>query len=304
VLHVFSYYSKNPQDLFNMIEWVEGNILDLVSLEDAFEGAAKVFNVASYVSFNASDKKKILNININGTANVVNACLNMHVQKLCHVSSIAAIGSSSDGLPVTEELIWSPSKRRSYYSISKFHSEMEVWRGIEEGLHAVIVNPSVIIGPGFWNRGGSMIFEVIYKGMKYYPPGTTGYVDVRDVARIMVLLMDSNIAGERFILNSENLDYKNVFSHIANSLNVTRPTKELNSHIANLACKLEKIRSLVLCKKPRITSEAISIAFKQLNYSSDKIKQKLGNDFIQMKQSIIETAMLFLKDNYRKEEVD
>ena len=300
VLQVFSYYSDKAEELFKLIEWIEGDILDLISLEDAFDGATKVYNLASLVSFNSSDKKKILNTNIYGTANVVNTCLSKNIQKLCHVSSISALGSSSDGLPVTEEAIWSPSKRRSYYSISKFHSEMEVWRGIEEGLHAVIVNPSVIIGPGFWNRGGSQLYKVIHSGLNYYPPGTTGYVDVRDVARIMVRLMDSNISGERFILNSENCLYKSIFQQIAKSLSVNEPKIEIKRRIANWAWKLEWIRSLVLRKQPQITRETIAIGFKQLLYSGDKIKQELNIAYITIEQSIKDTAKIFLKDQERE----
>ena len=299
VLRVFKYYSDKAEELFKLIEWVEGDVLDLISLEDAFEGGTKVFNLASYVSFNNREKKKLLNINIHGTENVVNACLNKQVQKLCHVSSISALGSSLDDLPVTEELIWSPSKRKSYYSISKFHSEMEVWRGIEDGLNAVIVNPSVILGPGFWDKGSSQLFNSINNGLKYYPPGTTGFVDVRNVAKIMVLLMESDISRERFILNSENCEYKSIFKLIAKSLNVMEPKKELKWQLANWAWKLELIRSLVLGKKPRITRETMSIAFKQLQYSNDKIKKRLGFNFIPLEKSIEDTARLFIKDKER-----
>ncbi len=296
VLKVFSYYSDKAEELFKLIDWVEGDILDFVSLEEAFEGAKKVYNIASYVSFNTWDRKKIINTNIYGTSNVVNACLNKNIQKICHVSSISALGSSYDGLPVTEEAIWSPSKRRSYYSISKFRSEMEVWRGIEEGLNAVIVNPSVILGPGFWNRESSQLLKVIHSGLKYYPPGITGYVDVRDVARIMVLLMNSDISAERFILNSENCQYKTIFKQIAKSLSVNEPKIELKRSVANWAWKLEWIKSLILRKQPQITRETVSIGFKQLLYSSNKIKQKLGIEFMSIEKSIDDTVKLFLKD--------
>ncbi len=144
-LRTFHYYSKDADKLFSLIDWVEGDILDLVSLEEAFEGASMVYHTAAFVSFVPSRKKKILNNNIQGTANVVNACLTKKVGKLCHVSSVSALGHAIDGLQTDEEMIWSPSKHRSYYSVSKFHSEMEVWRGIEEGLNSVIVNPSFIL---------------------------------------------------------------------------------------------------------------------------------------------------------------
>jgi dihydroflavonol-4-reductase len=295
VLKTFRYYSEKAEELFSMIDWVEGDILDFVSLEEAFERATKVYHTAAFVSFVPAKKKKILNNNIQGTANVVNACISKNVGKLCHVSSVAALGHAMNGLLSNEELIWSPSKHRSYYSVSKFHSEMEVWRGIEEGLNAIIVNPSFILGPGNWDGGSSTLFKTIYSGIRFYPPGITGFVDVRDVAKAMVQLMDSNISGERFILNSEDWKFENIFTQIANAFNKPIPNIEVKRWMGALAWRAEWLRCLLTRKDPQITRETVNSGFSKSGFSSEKIKQRLGFQFIPIEQSISETAKILLK---------
>jgi dihydroflavonol-4-reductase len=270
ILNTFSYYSPTPNELYNKIEWCEGDIMDLVSLEEAMEGVDYVYHTAATVSFNPSHRKQMLQNNIQGTANVVNAALTKRIKKLCHVSSIAAIGSPVGDECSTEDLIWSPSKNKSAYSISKFHSEMEVWRGIEEGLQAVIVNPSVILGPGDWDRSSAALFSTIAKGLKFYTPGSTGYVDVRDVAKAMINLMNSDISGERFILNAENCTFKSVFQNIAKTLNVTVPSVEAKKWMAALAWRLVILQYYLFGKEPKITKETVQSGYKTNCYSSDK----------------------------------
>jgi len=296
VLKTFSYYSDSASDLFKKVDWVEGDILDRGSLEDAFEGITKVYHTAAMVSFISSQKRKILENNINGTANVVNVCLAKNIQKLCHVSSVAALGHSAEDIPVNEDMIWSPSKQLSYYSVSKFHSEMEVWRGIEEGLNAIIVNPSIIIGPGNWEKSTSAIFKAIYRGLKFYPPGHSGFVDVRDVAKFMVLLMESNISNERYILNSENCSFKEVFENIALHLGKSLPSIELRPWLGELAWRAEMLRSLIFRKASKISKETISAGFNNVSFSNEKIKKALEINFIPVKESIKNTAGLFLND--------
>ena len=292
VKRIFSYYSHESDILFKKIEWVEGDILDLVSLEDAFEGIDKVYHAAAFVSFVPAEKQKVFDNNINGTANVVNACLTKGVKKLCHISSIAALGSSADGGSIDETMIWSPSKRHSSYSISKFHSEMEVWRGIEEGLDAVIVNPSVIIGPGDWNKSSSALFSAINKGLKFYPLGNTGYVDVRDVAKCSVILMNSDITNERFILNADERTYKEVFQLIAKSVNKPAPSIAAKRWLAEIGWRVEWLRCFVFRKTPQITKETVSAGYNNSAYSNKKIIEKLGFSFIPIEQSIDDTGKL------------
>lgn len=276
ILQVFKLYSDEAETLFNQIEWVKGDVTDITTLSDALEGVEQVYHTAALVSFNPKDKKEIYRVNVDGTANLVNLCLELNIKKLCFVSSIAALGSSEDGTPITEEVAWKPSKNMSAYSISKFKAEMEVWRGITEGLNAVIVNPSVILGPGSWETSSASVFPIIDKGLSYYTLGTTGFVDVKDVTRAMILLMEQNIVNERFILSSENLTYKAFFELVANALEVEPPTTYLSPMISGLAWRLEWLRSAVLFDTPRISRNSMAIAHKQLAYSSAKVESQLN----------------------------
>ena len=297
VLQIFKYYTVDAEILFNQIEWIEGDIQDPVSLDDAINEGDVVYHAAALVSFAPGKKREIFKNNISGTANIVNTCLKKKVVKLCYVSSVAALGSSEDGLPVTENLIWSPSKKHSNYSISKFHSEMEVWRGAEEGLNVVIVNPSIILGPGNWASGSSALFYKIYKGLKFYTPGVTGYVDVRDLVKVMVQLMKSNISSERFILNAENCSFEQIFKNISRELKKPAPKYKLKKWLGAFAWRFEYIRSKMLSKQPLITKETMNAAFNNSFYSSNKVKEKLNFSFIPIEQSIKDICKIFLANH-------
>lgn len=300
VRKIFSYYNDHPDKQFSLIEWVTADVLDASSLYEAFEGATIVYHTAAFVSFDPRYKKQVYLTNITGTANVVNVCLEKKVGKLCHVSSVAAIGNASDGLQAIEDMIWTPSKNRSNYSISKFHSEMEVWRGIEEGLQAIIVNPSVILGPGNWESGSSALFSTIYKGMKFYPSGMTGYVDVRDVAKTMIQLVEQNVTGERFILNAGNRSFKEIFQNIASGLNRPKPTLKAKKWMGEIAWRIIAIWSFLVSKSPKITRETISAGFKNTTYSSEKIVKTLNYTFIDVERSLQDFSRLFLLDKSNK----
>ncbi len=300
VLKIFKYYSEDAGKLFDLIDWVEGDILNLSTLENAFEGASKVYHLAAFVSYDPSVKKKIFSNNIYGTRNVVNACLTQNVQKLCHVSSVEALGNSTDDEPVNEDMIWNSANKSSVYPISKFQSEMEVWRGIEEGLNAVIVNPSLIIGPGFWSKGIASFFPRINKGLKYYPAGVNGFVDVRDVANIMIKLMDSNISGERFILNSDNIRFEDIFQKIAKAFGKNAPYIESKFRMIKLACKFNQLKSFIFGTSQQRNCEILSFDFNRSFYSNEKIKQRLNYNFIPVEQSIEDTSKLFFQDLINK----
>jgi nucleoside-diphosphate-sugar epimerase len=293
VKKVFSYYTDDFEILIQRIDWVEGDILDLQSLEDSFVDIKKVYHCAAIVSFNGKDKNDLINANVQGTENVVNFSLSNGVEKLCHVSSIASLGSVLNGELIDENHNWTTSKNRSTYSISKYKSEMEVWRGIEEGIKAVIVNPSVILGPGFWNSGSGSLFTKAAKGMKYYTSGATGFVDVRDVTTAMIGLMESEISAERFILNSENIAFKDLFGKIAETMNVSKPKKEAGMGLLKIAVVLDSIVSTLRIKKREITKEIIKSSTSISKYSNEKVKNTIGNTFIPIDKTIGDIAEIF-----------
>lgn len=290
ILHTFKLYSPEAESLFDKITWAEGDVTDIVSLEEALVDVQQVYHTAAMVSFNPRDKKEIYRINVDGTSNIVNLCLERNILKLCFVSSIAAVGMTEDGLPITEDASWKPTKNMSAYSISKYRAEMEIWRGITEGLNAVIVNPSVVLGPGSWKTSSASVFPLIDRGLQYYTHGITGYVDVKDVAKAMIMLMESKIAGERFILSSENLSYKTFFEMVANSLHVKPPQTYLTPLISGIAWRLEYLRSRLLFDVPRITRNTMEIAHKTLIYSSAKIQSQLNIELKKIEPVVGELA--------------
>lgn len=296
VKKIFSYYTNNPEDIFSKIEWINADVLDYFSLYDSMENTDKVYHCAAQVSFNPKDRETMMKINIEGTANIVNACLEKKISKLCHVSSIATLGRAENDGFTDEETFWKPSKKNSHYSISKYNSEREVWRGSAEGIDTIIVNPSVIIGPGDWTKGSSQLFTTAWDGLKFYTEGVNGYVDVRDVAKAMVLLMNSEIKNQRFILNSENLSYKDFFNICCDSLSKPRPSIKVNETISEIAWRFEKIKSIITQKNPLVTKETARTANQKYFYSNEKLKKYINYSFIPMNKSITDTCNCFIKD--------
>ena len=295
VREVFSYYTENPDEYFQKIEWRDFDILDIDSVMEALEGTTRLYHNAAYVSFDPRDKKQMMVCNVQGTANIVNACLDSSVEKLCHVSSTSALGAAFEGDSITEDLVWKPDKVKTHYAHSKFRSEMEVWRGIEEGLNAVIVNPSIIFGPGFWNKGSSGMFTKIEKGLRYYTTGVTGFVSVKDVSKCMIRLMNSDISGERFIISSENLSYQEVFTMIAKSLGVPPPSIEATPFLAGIAWRLDAFRSLFGFKR-MITREVAEAGRNKNYFSNEKIKKMLGVEFEKIEETVREVGKMKVKN--------
>ena len=293
VKKVFSYYPGSSQDLFNKIEWMNADLTIPESLNQALEGIDKVYHAAAYVSFDPRDRQKLIQNNREVSANIVNACLEKKNVRLLHVSSTAAIGSVANGEAATENLIWTPGKKNSGYSVSKFLSEMEVWRGIEEGLDAVIVNPSIILGPGFWHKGSSIMFTKIKNGLRFYTNGATGYVGVEDVVKCMIALMESNVTKERFIISAENLSYKEIFTLIARELKVKPPTIEVTPFLAAIAWRIDALRSYFGGKRI-ITREAVSAGQNKVFFSNEKIKTQFGCEFESIEEVVRRTAMKYL----------
>jgi dihydroflavonol-4-reductase len=296
VKKIFNFYHPNYLELLEKIEWVQAGINDYGKLISYMHDIQHVYHIAGKVSFNNGDRKILNQVNIYGTANVVNACLETGIEKLCHVSSISALGELESPEVVDENVIWNQGSSASAYGISKYKGEMEVWRGIYEGLNAVIVNPSVIIGPGMWIGPGSQILSSINKGLKFYPSGSSGYVDVRDVARSMILLTNSNYTGDRYIVNAENMKHQHFMNLIADAFERPRPVYRVNPFHEKLAVTAEFVRKLFTGLPPRINLKTLKIASENLAYSNAKIRDALGMIFIPVEESVKYTVQLFKEE--------
>lgn len=294
VEQLFNYYEPaNGKKLYSKIEWIEGDVNDIISLEDAFENIDYVYHCAAVVSFDSKDYQRIDKINREGTANVVNCCLDAGIKKLCHVSSTAAIGRTKESEIITEKNNWKNTPENSWYAISKYNAEREVWRGIEEGLNAVIVNPCIILGPSDWNSSSSSLFQTASKGLKYYTEGGNAFVDVRDVVSCMMLLMEKNISAERFLVTSENLKFKTVFELISKAFEKPVPYKKVSPRLSSFAWRFEKFRTTLFGGKARITKETARAAHKTYQYDNSKIKKELRIEFISVEDSIKDAAKYF-----------
>jgi nucleoside-diphosphate-sugar epimerase len=298
VKHVFSYFSDDSEKLFNAIEWVEGDINDIPKLEDAFKDITSVYHCAAFVSFEPDKYKTLRTVNIKGTANIVNLCISNTVKKLCYVSSIATIGHHSNPEKlIDEQTSWSPEADNSVYAITKYGAELEVWRGSQEGLDAVIVNPGIILGAGYWNGGSSgNLFKQIHKGMRYYSNGITGYVDVWDVVNAMHQLMISTIKNESFILVSENLSFKTFQIETAKALNVEPPNKEAKPWLLNIAWRLDWLGFKLLGKRRSLSKQSAKSVTNVKKYDNSKLKNTINFEFKPISKAIKDVCELYLKD--------
>jgi dihydroflavonol-4-reductase len=298
VKNTFAWYSAG-ETLFDKIHWIEGDVLDIYSLDAALDGVDRVFHCAGMVSFKKSDRQQLLLVNQQGTANLVNACNEKGDIRFCHVSSVSALGRSKAGETITENSIWKSSKINSTYAVSKYGAEREVWRAAEEGLEMFIVNPSIIIGPGDWDNGSLKLFSTVNDGIVFYSNGITGYVDVRDVVNIMVQLMDSHTRDERFIVSAEDISYKRMLGMIAVALGKKPPHVKLRPWMAGLAWRIELLLS-IFGKTPVISKEVARSAFNRFYYDSSKVKQLLSYRYIPIEESILHTSRIFLSDQSSK----
>ena len=270
---VRALYNKSPLPDFQsaQLEQFQCDILDITGLEEAMQGIEKVYHCAAIVTFNPKKITTLFKINIEGTANVVNAALDAGVKKLVHVSSVAALGRIRENEPITESMNWTEETSNSNYGKSKYLSELEVWRGIGEGLDAIIVNPVIILGAGNWNDGSTQIFKTVYNEFPWYSKGTSGFVDVKDVAKIMIQLMDSDISAERFILSAANKTYQEVFSLMAGAFGKKISHKEVTAFIAKIVWRLEAIKSFFTGKDPLVTKETAATALAKVTFDNSKL---------------------------------
>ncbi|HEV8079106.1 MAG TPA: NAD-dependent epimerase/dehydratase family protein [Chitinophagaceae bacterium] len=278
---------------------IKCNILDTDGLEEVMQGVTQLYHCAAIVSFSPKNKDQLLKINVEGTANVVNAALDAGVKKMVHVSSIAALGRIRENQNVTEEMNWTEESSNSIYGKSKYLGELEVWRGIGEGLEAVIVNPSLVFGGGDWNKGSSEIFKSVYNEFPWYTEGVTGVVDVKDVVRAMILLMNSEISRERFILNAENLSYKEIFNCIANCFGKKIPHKKVTPFIASVVWRWEALKSMFSGKNALVTKETTRTALAKVYFDNSKILNALpGFQFTSINETIKNTCATLKQINH------
>lgn len=293
---VFACYHEHPKALMEKAEWMQGDILDIPVLEDAFEDITQVIHSAAVVSFNPRRKQEIMETNLNGTRNMVNLSLDFGVEKFGYVSSVAAIGRGKDGLGISEKTEWQNSTQNSDYSLSKYQAEMELWRGTEEGLPVVIINPSIILGPGFWDQSSGKLFSAVYKKFPFYSRGANAFVDVKDVARVMIALMESDIVNESFVLAPWNKTYREVMNAMAEEMGRKKPRIAANGLLIGAAWRYERLLNVFLNKEPGLTKHTAEVGMRVNTYNSEKIMRTLGYSFRPLDETIREYSKLFLKD--------
>lgn len=276
-----------PAEILDQVEWVNADILDVPALEEAMEGSEAVIHAAAKVSFANKDRREMFHTNIEGTANIVNIALEQQIPRFLHISSVSALSRSAGGETITEEKNWVDSKLNTHYGISKYHAEMEVWRGFGEGLNATIVNPSTILGYGDWNESSCAIFKNVYREFPWYSNGMNGFVAVNDVARAVVSLLGTEASGERFILSGENWSFRQLFDHIAAGFGKKPPSREATPFLSGIAWRLQKLKTLFSGRPSLLTRESARIAQSHTRFDNSRILQKLpGFTFTPLQQAV------------------
>lgn len=285
------------KNLFKKIEWVVAALNDLPALERAFIDVRYVYHCAAKVSFDSSQYWSLRKTNIEGTANVVNLCISNTIEKLCFVSSIATLDRGLGDKEVSETSEWNQELSHNQYAISKYGGEMEVWRGSQEGVPVIIVNPGVIIGPGIWDSGSGVMFPQIHQGLKYSFPKITGFVGVNDVIRAMVMLMKSEVVNEQFVLVAENTSFDWVLKKVARSMGKPEPSKQLKPWMIHLGWLYQSSLGRLLGTRKNLTSQSRKSLFEETRYNSEKIRQTLGIEFEPLEKVIQVTGQAYLEDS-------
>jgi dihydroflavonol-4-reductase len=284
-----------PKEIFEKVEWVTGDILDVVSLEEAMEGVDQVIHAAAVVSFLKADRKNMYQVNVEGTANVVNIAIEKNVKRLVYISSVAALGRTAHGGSVNEDRKWEDNKINTHYAKSKYKAELEVWRGSAEGLNTIILNPSTILGYGDWNSSSCALFRSVYNEFKWYSPGINGFVDVEDVAKATVLLMESNISDKRYIVNADNWHFKQLLETMATNFHKKKPYKETTPTLISIAWRMEKLKSMLNGHRPLLTRESARIAHSKTYFENAKLLAALeGFSFTPLQESIQKACEKYL----------
>lgn len=294
------YRNKIPPIQYGeQVEWVPGDLLDMDSLEKALEGIHQVYHCAAIVSFAPNDAQRMMKANVEGTANLVNACIGAAIHKLVFVSSVAALGRIRTGVLVDESMHWSAATSNSIYGQSKYLAELEVWRGMAEGLSIAIVNPVIILGAGDWDKGSSGVFKSAYHSFPWYTTGESGFVDVLDVIAAMQLLMDSPIEGQRFVISAENLPYRTIFNQIAAAFQKRKPHRKVTPFLAGLVWRMEAIKALFTGKQPLLTKETAATAQAVVHFNNQKFLTAFPTFQYQPISQSIQRISKELKEKYQ-----
>ena len=296
VKKVFSYYTSKVEILFNKIDWQIADITDILSLEVVFKNIDYVYHCAAYISFNPRHFKKLKKVNVEGTANVVNYCISEKVIKLCYISSVASLGKSENKSLITEECEFNPNDRNSVYSITKHQAEMEVWRGSQEGLDAIIVQPGVIIGEGIWSSESGGIFRTIAKGLKFYTPGGIGIVDVKDVVKAMIYLTKSELKNQAYILVGENILYEKLLAKISNKLNRKAPKLLISKTLMLTFASYDWFLNKLFKTRRKLLKSTVRSLFKRSFYDASKIINTKNFSFRNLDKTIERVARNYRAD--------
>lgn len=296
IKHSFSYYGKEAEALFDKVKWVDIDITDVFSIEEAMNGVEHVYHCAGFVSFDEKDHDKLMLYNETGTANMINAALVKKIKSFCHVSSLSTINNSDYEGELSEKVFWKTSGKESSYAISKYNAERQVWRGMEEGLKVCIVNPGFILAPGFWKQSSGKLFAFCHKGNMFYTDGSTAYVDANDVANVMVQLMDKEIFGERFILVENSYTFREIFGHVQQKFGRSAPLIKTGPFALFLGRIADGFFSRIFGKDRVLTKNTVRTMFGHKKYINTKVKTTLNYTF-----KPVPEVLNFICESYQKD---
>jgi dihydroflavonol-4-reductase len=287
-------------DVKARIQWRYADVLNPIELEDALDGVTKIIHAAAIVSFNPRRADEVMNINVNGTRNLVNESLAKGIRRFVYISSVAALGRQKNQRLIKEDNQWVDNPMNSVYARSKYMAELEVFRANEEGLSSVIINPSVILAPGNWNRSSGQLFKYVYSEKSFYTDAYLNYVDVRDVADLTYRLLASDISGERFIANAGKIHLRDFFNMVAKRFNRKAPTTKLNNGLLRLVARVEEVRTAIMGTEPVLTRETARLAGTDFLYNNEKIKKALPLEFQPIEASLDWCCDYYVKKYSRK----
>jgi dihydroflavonol-4-reductase len=276
-----------PKEIFEKVEWVEGDILDVVALDEAMKGVDAVIHSAAIVSFSKHNRRQMYKVNVEGTENVVNLALENKLQRIIHISSVAALGRTAKTATVDEGKSWEENASNTHYAISKHHAEMHLWRGFAEGIRGLIINPSTILGYGNWNESSCAIFKNAYRQFPWFTRGVNGFVGVEDVAELAIRLLLSDLNQQRFVVSAENIEFRELFGLIAEGFGKKKPHREATPVLGEIAWRMEAIKSMLTGRKALLTRETAKIAHSKTSFSNAAVLQALpGFQFQPLKMVI------------------